>query len=260
MPSLQRPVLWSESYSATLVSSQEVSTPGTSMGTSYPHLLHLGPLEGRHFAFPSADRRFSYGKRESARLAARREGRLPSLQGPSHGRSRKALPRSRRRRSRCEAQAWEHRTRTSSACGGLWREGILPSLAPTGAFPMANASQRAFRRAGKAECLPSRGPSYGRSRKAPPGLVAGGLDAKHRHGKRRTRTSSACGVPLEGRHSAFPSADRRFSYGRRESARPCGALGMADCLPSKARPFPSPAPQGLDNGASLHHSHRPSTS
>ena len=51
------------------VSSQEVSMPGTGMGTSDPHLRHL----------------------------------------------------------------W-----------GLWREGILPSLAPTGAFLMADASQRAL--------------------------------------------------------------------------------------------------------------------
>ena len=44
---------------------------------------------------------------------------------------------------------------------GLWREGILPSLAPTGAFQARSARRTA--RQGKAECLPSEDPSTAKS-------------------------------------------------------------------------------------------------
>ena len=85
------------------------------------------PLEGRHSAFPSADRRFPL-KPGSARLTARREGRMPSLQRPVSFR-RPVVP---------VAKALLSTPRGAMlldpAMGVLWREGILPSLAPTGAF------------------------------------------------------------------------------------------------------------------------------
>ena len=99
---------------------------------------------------------------------------------------------------------------------GLWREGTLPSLAPSGAFPLASAVSAPGGALGKAECLPSKGPVHcalgpvvlrcHRSVWQTPQALPTAPEAARPLGM---------GGPLEGRHSAFPSAVRRFSSGKR---------------------------------------------
>ena len=176
-----------------------------------------GPSEGRHSAFPSADRRFP----GVSALTRAREGRMPSLpvfpfrrqrpknrclrqrflppaqavlapdNGPSEGRH-SAFPSADRRFPGVSAL-----TRA--------REGRMPSLP---VFPFR-------RQRPKNRCL--------RQRFLPPAQAVLAPD----------------NGPSEGRHSAFPSADRRFSSLRqRADAR----QGRQNAFPPSI-PVPASAPQ-----------------
>ena len=102
---------------------------------------------------------------------------------------------------------------------GLWREGILPSLARHQARRHVFAGKSACRRLGKAECLPSKGLRQG----------ACAL-SRVRRGRGRHRGGSTIlwreGIlPSLARHQA-----RRHLFARRSAYR---RLGKAECLPSK---------------------------
>ena len=127
----------------------------------------------------------------------------------------------------------------------FWREGILPSLAPQGAFPSQTQPARLTAR-GKAECLPSKGLPNLRE----PVLVSCASATRH---PRRTanshgtnRATRRCTVEmvflLEGRHSAFPGAARRLSFANAASA-PDGA--REGRMPSLLKALPMSGSQSL---------------
>ena len=82
---------------------------------------------------------------------------------------------------------------------------------------------------GKAECAPSEGPLLSRSR-LPDQDGARTSTGPWSEGNLPSLKPEQDG-PLEGRHSAFPSADRRFSS--LTVSVPGGTLGRAECPPSK---------------------------
>ena len=106
-----------------------------------------------------------------------------------------------------------------------WREGILPSLAPQGAFPSQTQPARLTAR-GKAECLPSLRPSQCQGA-CPCSLRVGDPASSAGWRTHMAQIAQRVDAPwkwssVEGRHSAFPGAARRLSFANAASA-PDGA-------------------------------------
>ena len=143
MPSLQRPVPKVRQGREASRGSPRGKTSGQVGGQAGI------PLEGRHSAFPRAVRRAQPFAKKAP--VGAREGRMPSLQRP--------IPKVRHRDARRAEAPREGKPLVKSGVkwGFLWREGILPSLAPPGALD--RLPRRRLSAPGKAECLPSKGPS-----------------------------------------------------------------------------------------------------
>ena len=187
------------------------------------------PSGGRHPTVPARVNALVSCEPRKARLTARREGRMPSLQGLALDND------------------------------GLRREGILPSLRAPARWSRESPGRRASRHAGKAECLPSKGwPStttgFGGKAFCLPcarqraGLVRAQEGAPHgaqgrqnafppRAGPRQRRAS-------EGRHPAFPArASALVSWEPKESA-PSGTQGRQNAFPPRAGPRQRRASEG----------------
>ena len=126
-----------------------------------------------------------------------------------------------------------------------WREGILPSLAPQGAFPSQTQPARLTAR-GKAECLPSLRPSQCQ-RASPCSLPVGDPASSAGWRTRTEQIAQRVDAPwkwssVEGRHSAFPGAARRLSFANAASA-PDGA--REGRMPSLLKALPMSGSQSL---------------
>ena len=142
-------------------------------------------MEGRHSAFPSVPPGTLFPRLPPRKApVGAREGRMPSLRGPH-------VP---PKPTRCRARDARLATCRTWRGTGLWREGILPSLA----CRQARSSTLARRKA-------PIGAREGRM----PSLQGPHVPPKPTRCRARNARLAACRTwrrdgPLEGRHSAFP--------------------------------------------------------
>ena len=139
----------------------------------------------------------------------------------------------------------DHLTSPPQATDGpLERSHPASPTTPQGAL-YARRQEKRLSALGKAECLPSRDP---------PGPSISGMDLLRGESalprqleQKVTGAPQGTDGPLEGRHSAFPSAPQGALAARRQEKR-LTALGKAECLPSRDPPGPSISGMDLPRG------------